>query len=97
MTKKELAQAVSLKTDCTPELSMKMVDAYNYCMVQFLKNGHSVYLRGFATFEVVTTKAKKGRNITKGTSVHIPEKKKVKFKKSGKWEIKDASKSSFII
>ena len=97
MTKKELAQAVSLKTGCELNLAMRMVEAYNYCMVQFLKNGQSVYLRGFATFEVVTTKPKKGRNITKGTSVDIPERKRIKFKKSGKWEIKDASKSSFII
>lgn len=44
--------------------------------------GESVYLRGFGTLEVKTTKEKKARNINAGTTVIIPAQRTVKFKVS---------------
>ena len=45
-----------------------------------LAKENNVYLRGFGTFEVKTRKAKTGRNITKNTTVIIPEHKVPTFK-----------------
>jgi nucleoid DNA-binding protein len=43
-------------------------------------NGHSIFLRTFGTFKLVTKKPKKARNITAGTAVYIPEQTGIKFK-----------------
>lgn len=44
--------------------------------------GENVYLRGFGTMEVKTTKEKKARNINAGTTVVVPAQRIVKFKLS---------------
>ena len=41
--------------------------------------GHNIYLRGFGTFKVRTTKPRKARNISRGETVIIPPRKSVKF------------------
>ena len=45
-----------------------------------LSEGENVYLRGFGTFEVKTRAAKTARNITKNTTLVIPEHKVPTFK-----------------
>jgi DNA-binding protein HU-beta len=45
-----------------------------------MANGENVYLRGFGTFEIKHRAAKKGRNISKNTSVLIPAHNIPKFK-----------------
>ena len=42
-------------------------------------SGHNIYLRGFGTFKVRTTKPKKARNISAGTTIVVPPRKSVKF------------------
>lgn len=87
MTKKDLIEEIALKTGTTVSLASAFVDAYNDTMVDFIKKGQSVYLRGFATFKIVNTKPKKARNIGKGETILLPERKRVKFIKSKSWEI----------
>ncbi len=45
-----------------------------------MAGGENVYLRGFGSFIIKTRKEKTGRNITKNTSVIIPEHKIPAFK-----------------
>lgn len=42
--------------------------------------GDNVYIRGFATMEVKTTKEKKARNIRAGATIVIPAQRTVRFK-----------------
>ena len=44
--------------------------------------GHNVYLRGFGSFIIKTRKEKTARNISKNTSIIIPEHKVPAFKPS---------------
>ena len=45
-----------------------------------MSKGQNIYLRGFGTFEVKTRAAKTARNITKNTTLIIPEHKVPTFK-----------------
>lgn len=47
-----------------------------------LKKGKRVTFSGFGSFDVKTRKARKGRNPKTGESIHIPQKKRVKFNPS---------------
>jgi DNA-binding protein HU-beta len=47
-----------------------------------LKKGKRVTFSGFGSFDVKTRKARKGRNPKTGESIHIPQKKRVKFNSS---------------
>lgn len=80
MTKNEIVNALCENCDLPKSLAIHAVD----CMVQVLSDafcrGENVYLRGFATMEVKTTKEKKARNISAGTTVVIPAQRTVKFK-----------------
>ena len=59
-----------------------MVEAIMEIIKERLANGESVYLRHFGTFTVITRHEKLGRNISKGTSIVIPEHKIPHFKPS---------------
>ena len=47
-----------------------------------MANGQNVYLRGFGSFIVKTRKEKTARNISKNTTIKIPEHKIPAFKPS---------------
>ena len=57
-----------------------VVEGFMATVQSALAKDENVYLRGFGTFEVKTRKAKTGRNITKNTTVIIPEHKVPTFK-----------------
>ena len=57
-----------------------VVEGFMEAVKGSLAKENNVYLRGFGTFEVKTRKAKTGRNITKNTTVIIPEHKVPVFK-----------------
>lgn len=53
------------------------------CVFDAIENslcrGESVYIRGFATIKAHTSKRKKARNISKGTTVVIPAQRSAKL------------------
>ena len=51
-------------------------------IVLALKDGQKVVITGFGSFNLLTTKTKKGRNPKTGEAIIIAPKKKIKFKQS---------------
>lgn len=80
MTKAEIVKEVSKSTGIEATSVMAVVEGFMEAVKESLAKDNNVYLRGFGTFEVKTRKAKTGRNITKNTTVIIPEHKVPTFK-----------------
>ena len=60
--------------------SLHVVEGITEILSDAFARGENVYLRGFGTMEVKTTKEKKARNIKAGTTVVVPAQRTVKFK-----------------
>ena len=80
MTKAEIVKEVSTSTGIENATVSAVVEGFMTTVKGALAKDENVYLRGFGTFEVKTRKAKTGRNITKNTTVIIPEHKVPTFK-----------------
>ena len=73
MTKAEIVKEVSKNTGIENVTVSAVVEGFMTTVKGALAKDENVYFRGFGTFEVKTRKAKTGRNITKNTTVVIPE------------------------
>ena len=62
-----------------PYLVREALEALLQLIQEALKTEGKVKISGFGTFEVVTTKEKKGRDFRKGTLLSIPPRQKVVF------------------
>ncbi len=82
MTKAEIVARINEKTGIEKAYALMMIESVMEIIKERLTNGESVYLRHFGTFHVITRREKLGRNISKGTSVVIPEHKIPHFKPS---------------
>ena len=80
MTKAELVKEVSKSTSIEASTVMAVVEGFMEAVKGSLAKDNNVYLRGFGTFEVKTRKEKTARNITKNTTMVIPEHKVPTFK-----------------
>ena len=80
MTKAEIVKEVSKSTGIENATVSAVVEGFMAAVKGALAKDENVYLRGFGTFEAKTRKAKTGRNITKNTTVIIPEHKVPTFK-----------------
>ena len=80
MTKADIVKEVSKSTGIEAATVMAVVEGFMEAVKGSLAKENNVYLRGFGTFEVKTRKAKTARNITKNTTVIIPEHKAPSFK-----------------
>ena len=80
MTKFEIVKEVSKSTGIEDTMVQAVVEGFMTAVKGSLAEGENVYLRGFGTFEVKTRAAKTARNITKNTTVIIPEHKVPTFK-----------------
>ena len=80
MTKAEIEKEVSKSTGIENATVSAVVEGFMSTVKQSLSEGENVYLRGFGTFEVKTRAAKTARNITKNTTLVIPEHKVPTFK-----------------
>lgn len=80
MTKAELVKEVSKSTGIEATTVMTVVEGFMEAVKGSLAKDNNVYLRGFGTFEVKTRAQKTARNITKNTTVIIPEHKVPTFK-----------------
>lgn len=73
MTKAELVARIARETGLTKDICLAVVESMMKNVKDTVAEGEGVYLRGFGTFCRKTRKTKPGRNITKNTTVIIPE------------------------
>lgn len=79
MKKNDIADKLVSQTTLTKSQALSAIEGLMKIASAALAKGDNIYLRGFGTFRVVERKAKTARNISRGTSVTVPERKVVKF------------------
>ena len=83
MTKNDIAVEICKRIpDLSKSTALHVVEGVTDILSDAFVCGDNVYLRGFGSLEVKTTKEKKARNINAGTTVIIPAQRTVKFKLS---------------
>ena len=83
MTKNDIAVELCKRNPDLPKsTALHAVKGVTDILSDAFVRGENVYLRGFGSLEVKTTKEKKARNINAGTTVIIPAQRTVKFKVS---------------
>ena len=80
MTKAEIVKEISKSTGIEATTVSAVVEGFMEAVKGAMANGENVYLRGFGTFAIQTRAQKTARNITKNTTVIIPEHKVPTFK-----------------
>jgi DNA-binding protein HU-beta len=73
MTKAEIVTEIADKTGIEKVTVQATVEAFMKSVKANLSQGKNVYLRGFGSFVVKKRATKKGRNISKNTTIVIPE------------------------
>jgi DNA-binding protein HU-beta len=73
MTKQDLVNEISDKTGIEKIKVMKAVESFMETVKGSMIKNNNVYLRGFGSFIVKKRAKKTARNISKNTSVVIPE------------------------
>ncbi len=87
MTKAELVNSIAIQTGYDRVTIMNIVET---AMAEVKKNvieGENVYLRGFGSFITKTRAQKVARNISKQTSIVVPEHKIPAFKPSKEFAV----------
>ena len=87
MTKAELVEEVSRVSDLTKKHSEVIVDTVFESIIEALKRGEKIELRGFGSFRLRNRKSRTGRNPKTGEKVEVPSK-KIPYFKPGK-ELKE--------
>ncbi|MDE6577713.1 MAG: integration host factor subunit beta [Muribaculaceae bacterium] len=80
MTKAEIVNEISRSTGLEKAAVLTVVENLMQVIKESMADGENVYLRGFGSFVVKTRKEKTARNITKNTSLKVPEHKLPTFK-----------------
>jgi DNA-binding protein HU-beta len=80
MNKKELVSAMAAKTDCSGAAADRAVNALVEIISDTLKEGGSLTLPGFGTFEVRDRAARTGRNPKTGEELKIAASRVAAFK-----------------
>ncbi|MBO7477435.1 MAG: integration host factor subunit beta [Salinivirgaceae bacterium] len=73
MTKADIVSEISKNTGIEKVASQKIVEAMMDSIKSSVAKGDNVYMRGFGSFIVKKRAKKTARNITKNTTVVIPE------------------------
>lgn len=73
MTKADIVNEISKNTGIAKDDVLKTVEAFMDCVKDSLAKNENVYLRGFGSFIVKTRAKKTARNISKNTTIIIPE------------------------
>ncbi len=72
MTKADIVEQIVKETNLEKAVVVKIVESLMDTMETNMANGNDIFLRGFGSFILKKRAAKKGRIITKGTSIDIP-------------------------
>lgn len=73
MTKADIVNEISKKTGIEKVTVQKTVEAFMGTIKNSLTSGKNVYLRGFGSFIVKKRAEKTARNISRNTTIIIPE------------------------
>jgi DNA-binding protein HU-beta len=73
MTKADIVNEIADKTGIEKVAVQATVEAFMKSIKTSLSKGDNVYLRGFGSFVVKKRAQKTGRNISKNTTIIIPE------------------------
>lgn len=82
MTKADIVNEISRSTGLEKAAVLTTLENFMQIVKDTMANGENVYLRGFGSFIVKTRKEKTARNISKNTTIIIPEHKIPAFKPS---------------
>ncbi len=80
MTKAEIVTEIAKTTGIDKASVLAVVEGLMTSIKESLAHGENVYLRGFGSFIVKERKEKTARNISKNTTIIIPEHKIPAFK-----------------
>ena len=86
MTKAEIVNEVAKATGIEKATVQIVVESFMESVKGSLAKGNPVYLRGFGSFIIKHRAEKAARNITKNTTVIIPEHKVPAFKPSAEFK-----------
>ena len=89
MTKADVINEISKRTGVDKATAMATVEAFMGIIKDSLANEENVYLRGFGSFIVKKRAQKTARNISKNTTIVIPEHKIPAFKPAKTFNIQD--------
>ncbi len=84
MTKADIVNEITKKTGIDKTTVLTTVEAFMEAVKDSLSNDENVYLRGFGSFVVKKRAQKTARNISKNTTIIIPEHNSGKKKKRHK-------------
>lgn len=73
MTKAEIVNEIAKKTGIEKASVLATVEAFMECVKESLEQENNVYLRGFGSFILKKRAQKTARNISKNTTIIIPE------------------------
>ena len=73
MTKAEIVKAIADESGIEKTQVLAVVEAFMEVVKKSLVAGEPVYLRGFASFIIKHRAEKPARNITRNTTITIPE------------------------
>ena len=73
MTKAEIVTEIAKKTGIERKDVLNTIEAFMEVVKESLTNEENVYLRGFGSFIVKKRAQKTARNISKNTTIIIPE------------------------
>ena len=73
MTKADLVTDISDKTGVEKIAVQATIESFMQSVIETMENCENVYLRGFGSFIVKKRAEKTGRNISKNTTLIIPE------------------------
>jgi len=73
MTKADIVNEITKKTGIDKTTVLTTVEAFMEAVKDSLSNDENVYLRGFGSFVVKKRAQKTARNISKNTTIIIPE------------------------
>ena len=73
MTKADIVNEITKKTGTDKQTVLNTLEAFMDTVKESLSNEENVYLRGFGSFIVKKRAQKTARNISKNTTIIIPE------------------------
>ena len=73
MTKADIVSEIAKKTGVEKTQIQTIVEAFMESVKNAMANGQNVYLRGFGSFIIKKRAMKVARNISKNTTITIPE------------------------
>lgn len=80
MTKADIVNEIAKTTGIDKTNVVETIEKFMEVVKESLANGNNVYLRGFGSFIIKVRSEKTARNISKNTTIIIPEHKIPAFK-----------------